>query len=112
MPTKDELIESLVKMVSKMEEPKLKERFADFNKTLQFHFTNDENATCYIIFEEGNATLKDGLAENPDFEITTTTDVIMEIIAKTLSPTRAFMSGKIKAKGAMKDLLKLQSLMK
>ena len=95
-----------------MEDPKYKERFADFNRTLQFHFTDDENATCHIVFEGGTATLKDGLADNPELEITTTTEAIMGIMDGSLSPTRAFMGGKVKAKGAMKDLLKLQALMK
>ena len=108
----DELMESLGKMVAKMDDPKYKERFADFNRTLQFYFTNDEDATCHIIFEGGTATLKDGVAESPELEITTSTEAIMEIMAGTLSPTRAFMGGKVKAKGAMKDLLKLQALMK
>lgn len=112
MPTKEELTSSLSKMVSRMEDPKYKERFADFNRTLQFHFTDDENATCHIVFEGGTATLKDGLADNPELEITTTTEAIMGIMDGSLSPTRAFMGGKVKAKGAMKDLLKLQALMK
>ena len=95
-----------------MDDPKYKERFADFNRTLQFHFTDDEGATCHIVFESGTATLKDGQAEDPELIITTTTEAIMGIMAGSLSPTRAFMGGKVKAKGAMKDLLKLQALMK
>jgi putative sterol carrier protein len=95
-----------------MDNPKFKERFADFNRTLQFHFTDDEDATCHIVFESGTATLKDGVANGPELVITTTTEAIMGIMDGSLSPTRAFMSGKIKAKGAMKDLLKLQALMK
>ena len=61
MPTKEELTESLVKMVSKMEDPKIKQRFADFNKTLQLNFTDDEDAICHIILvhaSEGNALLR------------------------------------------------------
>jgi putative sterol carrier protein len=112
MPTKEELMDSLGKMVSKMDDPKYQERFADFNKTLQFHFTDDEDATCHIVFESGTAALKDGVADNPELEITTTTEAIMGIMAGTLSPTRAFMGGKVKAKGVMRDLIKLQALMK
>jgi putative sterol carrier protein len=112
MPTKEELFESFAKMVSKMEDPKYKERFVNFNRTLQFHFTDDEEATCHIVFESGTATLKDGIADSPELVITTTTEVITNIMNGTLGPTRAFMGGKLKAKGAMKDLLKLQVLMK
>ncbi|MFW9794829.1 MAG: SCP2 sterol-binding domain-containing protein, partial [Candidatus Thorarchaeota archaeon] len=58
------------------------------------------------------ATIIDGVAETAELVITTTTDAIMDIINGELSPTRAFMGGKVKAKGPMNDLIKLQALMK
>ena len=112
MGTKEELMSSLQKMVGKMDDPKYQSRFADFNKTLQFHFTDDEEATCHIIFKEGTATITDGVDVTAELVITTTTDSIMSIMDGSLSPTRAFMGGKIKAKGPMNDLIKLQALMK
>lgn len=112
MPSKDELRKSLEKMIGKMEDPKYKSRYADFNRTLQFEFTDNEDAICYIVFKEGTAKIVDGLAESAELVITTTTDAIMDIIAGNLSPTRAFMGGKVKAKGPMNDLIKLQALMK
>ncbi|MFW9786064.1 MAG: SCP2 sterol-binding domain-containing protein [Candidatus Thorarchaeota archaeon] len=112
MPTKDELKASLEKMVEKMDDEKYKARYADFNRTLQFQFTDNENAICHIIFKDGTATIVDGVDESAELVITTTTDAIMDIIAGELSPTRAFMGGKVKAKGPMNDLIKLQALMK
>jgi putative sterol carrier protein len=110
--TKEDVMSSLAKMVSKMDDPKFQSKFADYNKTLQFIFTDNDEATCYIVFEGGSATINDGVAEGAELEITTTTESIMAIMAGTLSPTRAFMGGKIKAKGPMNDLIKLQVLMK
>ncbi len=110
--TKDDVMSSLAKMVGKLEDPKYQSRFADYNKTLQFIFTDNEEATCYIVFEGGSATINDGIAEGAELEITTTTEAIMAIMDGTLSPTRAFMGGKVKAKGPMNDLMKLQALMK
>nr|KXH70954.1 MAG: hypothetical protein AM325_10555 [Candidatus Thorarchaeota archaeon SMTZ1-45] len=104
--------ESLKKMVGKIELPKNKKRFANYNKTLQFEFTDDEDAECHIVFHEGTASIIDGLSENAELLITTSTETIMAIIDGTLSPTRAFMAGKIKAQGPMNDLMKLQALMK
>ncbi|MHA1959917.1 MAG: SCP2 sterol-binding domain-containing protein [Candidatus Thorarchaeota archaeon] len=112
MSTKEKVVESLEKMVGKMDDPKYKSRFAQFNKTLQFIFTDDEDAICHIVFEGGTATLKDGKADQAELQISTTTEAIMAIMDGTLSPTRAFMGGKVKAKGPMNDLLKLQALMK
>jgi len=110
--SKEEVMASLAKMTSKMDNPKYQSRFADFNKTLQFKFKDMEESNCHIVFQGGTASIQDGIAENPDLGITTTTDTIMGIMAGKISPTRAFMGGKIKAKGPMNDLLKLQALMK
>ncbi|MHA2224641.1 MAG: SCP2 sterol-binding domain-containing protein [Candidatus Hodarchaeales archaeon] len=110
--SKEELMTSLKKMTSKMDDPKYKSRFSDFNKTLQFTFTDVEEVSCYIVFQGGTATLEEGISENPELGITTTTDAIMGIMNGSLSPTRAFMGGKVKAKGSMNDLMKLQALMK
>jgi putative sterol carrier protein len=112
LPRNDELKSSLEKMVGKIEDPKLKSRFANFNKTLQFEFTDDADAVCHIVFKEGTATIVDGVDESAELMITTTTETIMAILDGSASPTRAFMSGKIKAKGPMNDLVKLQKLMK
>ncbi|MHA1965222.1 MAG: SCP2 sterol-binding domain-containing protein [Candidatus Thorarchaeota archaeon] len=112
MPTKDEVKTSLEKMVGKMDDPKYKSRYANFNKTLQFNFTDSEEAICHIVFQEGTATIVDGVDETAELVITTTTDAIMAIMDGSLSPTRAFMGGQVKAKGPMNDLIKLQALMK
>ena len=108
----NEIMDSIGKMVEKVGDPKYKSRYANFNKTLQFIFTDDETAICHIVFEGGSATIVEVQAEDPELVITTTTETIISIIDGSLSPTRAFMGGKIKAKGPMNDLLKLQALMK
>jgi putative sterol carrier protein len=109
MPDED-LIEGIKKMVSKLEDPSYKERFKGYKKTLQFNFTDTNN--YYLVFDEDKCEIKDGESENPDMTITTSSDVIIDIMDHELSPTKAFMGGKIKAKGPMKDMLKLQMLMK
>jgi putative sterol carrier protein len=112
VPTKDEVKTSLERMIGKMDDPKYQSRYADFNRTLQFEFTDNEEAVCYIVFKEGTATIVDGVYEAAELVITTTTDAIMAIMDGSLSPTRAFMGGRVKAKGPMNDLIKLQALMK
>lgn len=99
-------------MVAKMDDPKYKSRYANFNKTLQFYFTDSEEDNCHIVFHEGTAKIVDGVNETAELVITTTTDAIMAIMDGSLSPTRAFMGGRVKAKGPMNDLIKLQALMK
>jgi len=105
-------MQSLEKMVGKIELPKNKKRFANYNKTLQLEFTDNSDVVCHIIFNEGTATIVEGVDENAELLITTTTETIMDILDGRLSPTRAFIAGKVKAKGPPNDLMKLQALMK
>ncbi len=106
----EDLVEGIKKMVSKLDDPSYAERFADFNKTLQFNFTDTDN--YYLIFKDAKCEIKEGDIENPDITITTASEVIIDIMDGELSPTKAFMGGKLKAKGPMKDMLKMQMLMK
>ena len=112
MPTKEELMESLKTMVGKVELPANQKRFAKYNKTLQLDFTDIPEAVCYIVFQEGSATINEGVNESAELRITTTSETMMAVLNGTLSPTRAFMSGQLKAKGPPNDLMKLQALMK
>ena len=112
LSTRDELHVALEKMVSKIDLPKNKDRFSNYNKTLQLTFTDNDNLDCYIVFNDGSTSILDGQDESAELKIITTTQVIMAIIDGSQSPTRAFMTGKVKAKGPMGDLMKLQALMK
>ena len=112
LPTKEELKQSLEQMVGKIEMPRNKKRFANYDKTLQLIFTDNHDADCYILFNKGTATITDGIDESAELKITTTIETIMDVVNGTLSPSRAFMTGKLKAKGPPNDLMKLQALMK
>lgn len=106
----EELLEGIKKMVSKLDDPANQERFKDFDRTLQFDFTDTNN--YYLIFKDAKCEIKEGEIEDPSFTIITNSDVIIDIMDGELSPTKAFMGGKIKAKGPMRDMLKMQILMK
>jgi len=108
--TDEELLEGIKKMVKKLDDPANQERFRDFDRTLQFDFTDTNN--YYLIFKDAKCEIKEGDVEDPSFTIITNSDVIIDIMDGELSPTKAFMGGKIKAKGPMRDMLKMQILMK
>ncbi|MFX1503200.1 MAG: SCP2 sterol-binding domain-containing protein [Promethearchaeota archaeon] len=97
-------------MVSKLDDPDMAERFEGFEKTLQFEFNDTEN--YHLIFKDMKCEIKDGNIDDPDITIITDSQVIIDIMDGELSPTKAFMGGKLKAKGPMNDMLKLQMLMK
>lgn len=106
----EELVNGIKKMVSKLDDPDMAERFDGFEKVLQFDFTDTEN--YYLVFKDQKCEIKEGDTDNADITITTESQVIIDIMDGELSPTKAFMGGKLKAKGPMNDMLKLQMLMK
>ncbi len=111
MVTDDEILSTIQKMISRAEEPKMQKHFVSFNKSLLMLF-DDLEKNIAIIFENGKGTVELGTIEEPNMTIKTDSRTIIDIIEGNLSAMRAFMSGKIKADGAAKDLIKLQRLLK
>ena len=111
MATQQELHEAVKQWTVKLDDPVIKEKFAGFDKTLQLNFT-DQPFNIRLIFAQQACTLEDGPVDNPDIVKTAATDTIMGITQKKIKPMTAFMTGKIKAKGNMGDMLKVQLLMK
>ena len=104
MASQEELTASLNSWVAKLEDPTYKEKFASFEKTLQFNFT-DQEFHILMVFKDGVCELMDGAVDSPDIVITTSTDTIMGISNKKIKPLMAFMSGKLKAKGSIRCYL-------
>lgn len=111
MSTKEEVLEGLNKVKSRLDDPATKEKFKDFTKKMQFTFT-DLNTNYILDVVNGEArSLKEESVEKPDILVTINSDIFLGILAKKLNPVTSYMTGKIKVKGAMGDLLKLQKIM-
>jgi len=100
----------LEKIKDRMSEAKISKEFEGFNKTVLFDFT-DTGKQYTLKFERGHAELTDKKIDNPDITVITTTDLLANILDKKSNPVTAYVSRKIKVKGEMQDLLKLQKLM-
>ena len=92
---------------------KIVERFdgskmSDFAATVQFDLGDGQH---YLVFEGGNIAHEEGTAENPDATITMTADDFQDLTSGELNPMAAFMSGKIKVKGDMGIVMKLQNVL-
>ncbi len=111
MVSKEDVITALQKIPPKLETPKMQKKFKDFDRTLQLVFT-DLEFDVVMEFDSIKATIREGSVEEPDFKVTTEGKTIVSILDGSLSAMRAFMTGKIKAKGSTRDLLKLQHLLK
>jgi len=78
---------------------------------MQFIFT-DLNTSYIMDVVNGEArSLKEESIEKPDIMVTIKSDFLLGILDKKMNPVTSYMTGKIKIKGAMSDLLKLQKIM-
>ncbi|MGY5881527.1 MAG: SCP2 sterol-binding domain-containing protein [Candidatus Thorarchaeota archaeon] len=111
MTTEEELLEVILNMVKKAEEPKMLKRFTNYTKTLLMSF-EDLGIDLTVSFVDGKGTVEKGTAPDPNMTVRTDTRTIIDILGGNLSAMRAFMTGKIKADGPARDLMKLQHLLK
>jgi 3-hydroxyacyl-CoA dehydrogenase/3a,7a,12a-trihydroxy-5b-cholest-24-enoyl-CoA hydratase len=111
MATKGEIENALKTIAGKLDDPKLKERFMNFNKTMQFNF-KDAGLNYNLAFEKGTVKgIREGAAEKPDVSVEMDSDTFIAILKKEINPINAYSAGKIKVNGEMSDLLKLQKLL-
>jgi putative sterol carrier protein len=98
-------------MISRTEDPKMQKHFVNYSRSLLMSL-DDIGKDIAIIFENGRGIVEMGKIENPTMTIKTDCKTIIDIINGNLSAMRAVLSGKIKADGPAKDLMKLQHLLK
>jgi len=110
MATKEEILKGLNKVKSRLDDQITKEKFKDFTKKMQFTFT-DLNTNYVMDVVNGEAkSLKEESIEKPDILVTIKSDIFLGILDKKINPITSYMTGKVKVKGAMSDLLKLQKI--
>lgn len=111
MTTKEEIEEALTLVKQKFDDPKLKPRFANFSKNMQFTFT-DLNTAYLIRVTNGEVeSLKEESIDSPDIHVTIESGILIDILHKKMNPMKAYTTGRLKAKGKLTDLLKLQKLL-
>jgi putative sterol carrier protein len=102
---------SSIKMIKdRLLQPSFQESLKGFTKVLQFSLTD--------LNEDYSFTLKDGMLTDVERKghsdaniIITTSNALMEsVMNKKENAMTAYMSGKIKVKGSMGDLVRLQNL--
>jgi putative sterol carrier protein len=111
MSSKQEIEDALNQVKLKFDDPKLKPRFVGYTKNMQFTFP-DLNTTYVIKVNNGvvQAVSEESIS-TPDINVTIDSDTLIGIMNKTINPMTAYQTGKLKAKGNLTDLLKLQKLL-
>ena len=111
MATKKEIEDALKIVKNKFDDPKLKTRFANYTKNIQFTF-DDLNTTYLIKIRNGELeSLKEESIDSPDIQVIIESRIMIDILNKKINPMKAYTTGKLKAKGKLTDLLKLQKLL-
>jgi len=108
--TKEKLLALLQTLGEKFENPKIKRRFKEYNKSLQFIFPDIDAKMFMKIGDAELLEVAEGETE-AELQVTMDSSVFFAIIEKTESPMAAYSAGKLKTKGEVPDLLKLQKLL-
>ncbi len=108
--------EEYVTMIHKFREnfltDKAKKTFRKWNKTMAFEFTDLEK-TFYFLVEAGSPNeVIEGEPVKADVKIITDSNTWVGVMKGEIGGMKAYTSKKLKVKGRMPDLLKLQKLMK
>ena len=108
--TKEKILAMLQTLGEKFENPKIQRRFKAYNKSLQFIFPDIDTKVFMKIGDAELLEVAEGEIES-ELQITKDSSVFIAIIEKTESPMAAYSAGKLKTKGEVPDLLKLQKLL-
>lgn len=111
MTTKKKIEEALDLVKQKFDDPKLKARFSSFSKNMQFTFTDLNTAYLMRVTNGEVESLKEESIDSPDIHLTIESGILIDILHKKMNPMKAYTTGKLKAKGKLTDLLKLQKLL-
>lgn len=106
-----DIVPYLERVRARFEEPEMQATFRGFNKTLQFIFPDLQRNFTLTIAADGSATLTEQTAPQADIKVTTSSDMLADILDRKVNPTNAFITRKLKASGKMDDLLRLQRLL-
>jgi putative sterol carrier protein len=106
-----DIVPYLERVRARFEEPEIQATFRGFNKTLQFIFPDLQRNFTLTIAADGSATLAERTAPQADIKVTTSSDMLADILDRKVNPTNAFITRKLKASGKMDDLLRLQRLL-
>ena len=108
--SEDVIIEEINKFRAKLTEEKYAKHFKNWNKVMQYHFT-DIDKHYYIKLANGvPSEIFEGEAEKPEIAYTMDTETFIQIQRGELKGLKAYNSGKVKVKASIPDLLKLQKL--
>ncbi len=87
-----------------------KEAAGDWATTIQFNISGDKGGDWTVKVADGEVNVTDGSVDDAKCTITTSDETWIGLVEGTVNPMTAFTLGKLKVKGNMGDVMKLQSV--
>lgn len=81
------------------------------NATIQWDLEGDQGGKWNAVFSDGAVQVHEGAADNADTTLSAKASDWLDIVNGKLNGQMAFLTGKLKIKGDMSLVMKLQSLM-
>ncbi|MFX0005612.1 MAG: SCP2 sterol-binding domain-containing protein [Promethearchaeota archaeon] len=110
MVDKEELLKYLDEQSKKYTHEKVVKSFKNWNKILQYHFTDIDEYYNLKLVNGQPGPVVEGKIENPDIEYIMSTETFIALAKKEISGFKAYQQKKIKLKATMPEMLKLQKL--
>lgn len=102
---------SITKLKEKLADRSVQESLKGFSKTIQFSFTDLKQDYLFTLNDGKLVSLLKRNMPDANITITVANSLMESLMNKTSDPMSAFMSGKLRIKGPMDDLLRLQKLL-
>ena len=102
---------SIAKLKERFADPSVQESLKGFSRTVQFSFTDLKEDYVFTINDGKLANVEKKSTPNANIVITVANSLMENIMNKASNPMTAYMTGKLKIKGPMDDLMRLQKLM-
>ncbi len=82
------------------------------NTILQYKLSGDEGGEWYVIINNGQCEVHEGVHENPKMTLSANAQDYKDVILGKTNAMQAFMQGKVKLAGDMAQAMKLPSYFK
>jgi putative sterol carrier protein len=82
----------------------------DMRATIQFDLSGDGGGQWYATIADHTLQVNPGLAPSPSLTLTTTAGDYLAMINGELKPMAAFMQGRVRVRGDMPLLMRMQSI--
>lgn len=85
------------------------EAAGDWKATIAFRISGEKGGDWVLDVHDGQCQVRPGTTENPTATVTTSDETFIGIVTGKTNPMMAYTLGKVKVKGSMGDVMKLNN---